>query len=127
MNPIPRLLVATAFCAAAAEGAQADPITDYCDQLKDRLHFCMRAYFGPDKSTDAQAECAEAPDQMEGKFQEALDTLPAQGAVRDTLEQSYFALALYVTSFPKVKMERTLSEEELNRLPPIVHQACDPK
>jgi hypothetical protein len=114
------------LCAAAlASVAAADPIGDYCELLRDRMHFCMAAFFGPEKSADAQSECALAPEQIEGKLHDALDALPAQGPERDTVEQSYFALVLYVDSFPRVKMAHALSNEELNRLPPIVIQACD--
>ena len=121
------VLIAIAVCAASGKPAAADPIADYCALLIDRLHFCMHAFFGPEKSDAAKDECIRAPALVEGKFKDALASLPTDSPRRTTLAQSYFALALDVDVFPTVTMNRTLTDEELNRLQPIVHKACDPE
>jgi len=113
-----------ALC-GASEGAAADPVGDYCSSLIDRMHFCMAAFFSAHKSEEAQRECEHAPDMAQGKYQAALDAVPADSPQRDLIAESYLALLIDLKAFREVKIDQVLTDEELHRLPPIVHKACD--
>lgn len=126
MNHISRIAMIFALCMAASEGrAETDPVAAYCALLKERIHHCMRAYLGPQRSAAEQNVCAMAPGLLKARLNDALDALPPTGEERDNIEYSYVALELYVAALPRMKVDRALRDEELKRLPPVVRQACD--
>src|SRR4051812_35217572 len=78
MNRLSSIVMTIALCMAASAGrAETDPIATYCALLKDRIHQCMRAYFGPQRSVAKQTVCAMAPGLIKAKLNDALDALPS--------------------------------------------------
>jgi hypothetical protein len=103
----------------------ADPVSDYCAALKDRIHFCMQAFFDGHRTDDRINQCEAAPAAIRDKYDAAIAALSADSAQAHVVAESYFALTLDTVSFPQVRKDFVATEEELTRLPPIVHEACD--